>query len=81
MNLKDFNKTVKKANKALGELNNYCGSLSMMFQPYFNEEISVMYQMGDGFVVVYETDCFSAPKNDPIEEVFNNIKSDKNFYK
>jgi hypothetical protein len=59
---------LKKANKAEQELNSRCGVLAALLQPQFEEEITVLYQSGDGFVVCYEEDHRSAPANIPIIE-------------
>ncbi len=53
-----------------------CGNIARILQPFFKEEISVDFQPGDGFVVVWEDDVFRAPNNKTVEDVVLQIKGD-----
>jgi hypothetical protein len=80
----NFNKLLSQANKAISNLKAKEDALANIFQPYFNDEISVLYQESDGFVVLHNTDCENenyANLNPGVKEVFENIQSDKNYYK
>lgn len=79
-----FNKLLNQAKKAIIQLKSKEDSLAELFQPYFDDEISVLYQESDGFVVLHNTDCEDknySNLNPGIKEVFENIQKDKNFYK
>ncbi len=55
--------------------------MATIFQPYFDCEINVLHQMGDGFVVLYNTDANGNNLNDPVKDVFENLKIDINHYR
>jgi hypothetical protein len=79
-----FNKLLKQANKALSNLKSKEDELLMFFQPYFDEEIAVLYQESDGFVVLYNRDIEDRSHsnlNSGVKEVFEKIQIDENFYK
>lgn len=81
---KEFNKLLKNAENALSKLQSKQDDLCIFFQPYFDEEISVLYQDSDGFVILHNQDFIDKSRsnlNTPVKEVFENIKKDKNFYK
>ena len=79
MNKRQFESKLKKAESSL---NGACANLANLFQPYFDIEIHVLYQSGDGFVILYETgNVQQAPVNEAVNEVFNNIKRNKDYYK
>ena len=79
-----FKKILCNANKAISNLKDKEDIMSSFFQPYFDDEIFVMYQESDGFVVVHNVDHKDknhSTLNSSVNEVFYNIKKDKNFYK
>lgn len=79
-----FNNLIKKANKAIYELKAKEDDLLMFFQPYFDEEIGVLYQESDGFVILYNRDIEDqaySNLNIGIEEAFENIQKDVSFYR
>ena len=57
-----------------------CGNIASILQPFFKAEISVDFQPGDGFVVIWEDSCFSAPNNKPVQDVVEKINEDPLFY-
>jgi len=81
MRKSEFNKHLRLATNAESKMHSACGSLAEMFQPFFNEEISVFNQPDDGFVIMYDQDNSDAPINEPINQAFENIKVDKDYYK
>jgi hypothetical protein len=79
-----FNALLNNAKKAIMKLKSKEDDLLMFLQPYFNEEIAVLYQESDGFVVLFNMDNEDrnhSNLNSGVEEVFENIQKDKNFYK
>ena len=79
-----FKTLLNNAQKAIIQLKSKEDDLLMFLQPYFNEEIAVLYQEADGFVVLYNRDIEDksyANLNSGVEEVFKNIQKDENFYK
>jgi len=82
MNETNFKKALKKAEKAEIQLNSACGDMAIILQPYFPDEISVLYQEADGFVVLHNTDTqgLQSNLNTPVIEVVENVKEDKRFY-
>jgi len=81
---KEFNKILKQANIAISNLKLKEDDLLIFFQPYFDEEIAVLYQEADGFVILYNRDIEDSSHsnlNEGVEEVFENIMSDANFYR
>ena len=79
-----FNKLLNQAEKAINNLKSKEDNLLIFFQPYFNEEIAVLYQEADGFVVLYNRDIEDSSHsnlNAGVKEVFENIISDANFYR
>lgn len=75
-----FKKIHDKANKASLQLKGCESELEAFFQPYFNEEIFVLYQEGDGFCIAYDVPD-KAPKNEPVTFALKNIDSNENYYK
>ena len=79
-----FKSLLKNANKALSNLKLNEDKLSIFFQPYFDEEIAVLYQESDGFVILHNKDVEDksyANLNTGVKEVFETIQKDENFYK
>lgn len=84
MEKKEFEKLKNQAHKAISNLKSKEDDLLMFFQPYFYEEISVLYQESDGFMVLHDvdnSDKYQQNKNSGISEVFQNIQKDENYYK
>lgn len=84
MDKKEFEKLKNQAFKAITNLKSKEDKLASFFQPYFDDDISVLYQESDGFVVLHDTensDKFQRNKNSGIKEVFENITKDSNYYK
>ena len=83
MNKKIYNTLKKKCINAESRLNLATESLAEKLQPYFKDEIDVLYQPSDGFVVLVLNDVPSheeAPPNLPIDEVFKTITDKPDFY-
>jgi hypothetical protein len=75
--MKNINKLLKDAEKARSKMESACGQIASNLQPFFDEEISVDFQPGDGFVVIWENESkHFAPHNIPVEDVVNKIKKD-----
>lgn len=74
--MKDIKKLLKQAENAKVLMDGACGQIASILQPFFKAEISVDFQPGDGFVVIWEDGCFSAPNNRPVEDVVIDIKND-----
>ena len=83
MNKRELEKALKKATKAESELKSACDDIATIFEPYFDCEIDILHQMGDGFVVLYNTDTNgnNSNLNDPLKDVFENLKIDINHYR
>lgn len=79
-----FNKLSKSAYRSISNLKSKEDDLCDFFQPYFNEDIGVLYQEADGFVILHNRDCEDRSQsnlNTGIREAFTNIQKDENFYK
>jgi|TARA_R110000851_G_scaffold314408_1_gene476442 hypothetical protein len=82
MTTKKYNLLKARCEAAESKLNVATQELELELQMHFDKEITVLHQSGDGFVVCEDSENFqSAPANYPIDEVFRNIQSNKNFYK
>ena len=87
INKKEFNSKLKAAKKAEQRLNSACESLAALFEPYFNDEISVFWQQSDGFVILhnvgfsYNEDIFNPhSQNTSVIEAFENINKKPDYY-
>ena len=79
--MKDISKLLKDAEKAKSRMDGACGQIASILQPFFTEEISVDFQPGDGFVVIWEDGSEKAPNNVPVQDAVSKIKTDKfSFY-
>jgi len=76
MDTRTFQTALRRARKAERELHTQCSILTEMLQPFFSEEISVLFQPSDGIVVLHD----DANLNTQIEEVFNEITNDLNAF-
>ena len=83
MNEKDLQKALKKGKKAERELKSACEDMATIFEPYFDCEIDVLHQLGDGFVILYNTDINgnNSNLNDPVIDAFENLKININHYR
>lgn len=80
----DFKKALKKAKNAENELDTACADMANYFESYFDDEITVLYQAADGFVILHNTeneDKNHNCENESVEEAFKNIQKDKDYYK
>lgn len=75
-----FDKALREADKGESIMNHWCEAISGMFQPYFKYDISVMHRVGDGFVVIYDEDNEDVPVNIEVQEVFDQITKDPEYY-
>lgn len=66
---KKIETALKRGDKAEQSLNSACGQMADLLQEFFEDDITVLYQQGDGFVICYDTDDRStAPENISITE-------------
>ena len=84
MNRTIFEKQLKKAYIAESKLNAECAGLELLFRPYFTDEITVLYQPSDGFVILHDIDIpmgeMNGYKNTGVIEAFDYIsKNPKHF--
>jgi len=77
---KEVKRLLDAAIRLEGKMKATCGAIAEILQPYFVNEISVDYQPGDGFCVIWEDGQYKAPNNVPVREVLENIKKDETFY-
>ena len=76
--IKRLSLLIKKATEASTKANSAADDLAISFQPYFKGEISVLYQMGDGFVILYDEEM---NYTEPVLTAHDNISKDINHYK
>lgn len=82
MNEKLIKNALKKALHHYTKTQSFCDIISEELQPFFNEDISVLYQMGDGFVVLHEPKrTYEGPLNTSVMSVVEFIKEDPNRFK
>lgn len=80
---KQIRRHLARAEKALGEMESRCGAIAAMLQPHFKHEISVDFQPGDGFVVIWEDEAKlteQAPNNVPVMDAVAAIKKDSSHF-
>ena len=84
MDKKKFSAALKKAQKCESMLKHACSDLEFIFQPYFSDEISVLYQPADGFVILHDTDMACGwecgNKNTGVKEAFECIQENPKHY-
>ena len=68
----------KRCMRAESNLTMATERMALELQPYFNEEINVLYQISDGFVVLLVHS--EGADNLPIDEVFKTINKHPRFY-
>ena len=83
MNKNEFKKALKRGVTAESNISNACADMAIFFEPYFDCEIAVLHQMGDGFVILYNMDRHDnqANLNEPVINAFENIKEDEDYYR
>ena len=83
MNKRKLESALKRARIAESKLKSACDDIAEIFQHYFDCDIDVIHQVGDGFVVLYNTDTNGNDSNlnDPVDNVFENLKIDPNHYR
>lgn len=81
MDKKLINKQLKLAVKAENAMHNACGGIASDLQPYFDYDISVFHQEGDGFVVMWDEDDNNAPISETVENVVETIEKDPDHYR
>ena len=80
--MKNINKLLKKADAGRATMESACGQIASTLQPFFSDEISVDFQPGDGFVVIWENESGKfAPHNIPVGDVISKIKKDRFAFK
>jgi hypothetical protein len=77
---KEVKRLLNVAIRLEGKMKATCGAMADNLQPYFVSEISVDYQPGNGFCVIWEDDQYKAPNNVPVKEVLENMKKDETLY-
>lgn len=84
MEKRKFIDALKRAYRCEANLKNACADLEIMFQPYFSDEISVLFQPSDGFVILHDTDIDMGQergnKNTGVEEAFEYIQENPKHY-
>ena len=83
MNRNELNKALKRGVNAKSKLSKACSDMATFFEPYFDCEIEVLHQMGDGFVILYNIDRHDnqANLNEPVISAFENIRKNKDYYR
>lgn len=74
---KELSKAIKYARKS----HNACGVIASELQPFFDYEIAVFEQPGDGFVIEYEANDGLAPHNIPVLKAVEALKKDPDAYR
>ena len=78
--MKKVQRLLKKAERLRQEKDAICDAIASELQPYFRHEITVDYQNGDGFVVIWQDSVFLPPNNKNISDAIDDIKSDPNCF-
>lgn len=84
MEKRKFNSTLRRAIRLENQLNGACDDLADMFQPYFDDDISVLYQSSDGFVILHNLDVDDKSNtnlNTGVKEAFDIISKDENHFR
>ena len=76
MNQKRLAALLKMAQAKQAKLDGICGAMAIELQPFFTHEISVDFQPGDGFCVIWEDGVFDAPNNIPVSDAIKSIVKD-----
>ncbi|MHA1382003.1 MAG: hypothetical protein ACTSRG_26830 [Candidatus Helarchaeota archaeon] len=79
--IKKLRKLESIAQTAENDLHSKCADIAMFLAPMVDFEISVGFQPSDGFVVIFEKNVFDAMVNEGLEEFYNNVTKDRNYYK
>lgn len=81
MDKKLINRQLKLASKGESLMSNACGEIAIELQSYFDFDISVFFDEGDGFVVLWDAEDGNVPINEAVEEVVKWIEKDPDHYK
>ena len=75
MKRSEFTKALAKGINAESKMKSACDDMIGFFKPYFDCEIDVLHQMGDGFVIHYNMDTNDnySNLNEPVDDAFNKI--------
>lgn len=76
MDKKKFNTAHRRAKKAENEMVTQCGIMAGILQDFFDEEIEVLFQPGDGFVVLH-----GMMENTPVDDVIIAIQKDVDAFR
>lgn len=79
----DITELLSIAREGLDITNGACNGIKENLEKYFEGEIDVFHQQGDGFVVLYNTESHGKDSNlnHPVSVVVKNIKFDENHYR
>jgi hypothetical protein len=80
MNLRALNTAHRRAAKAAREQHAQCEIMAAELQEFFDEDISVLYQESDGFVILHSTND-EKNLNTHIDDVVAAIKKDPNAFR
>lgn len=80
MNLRALNTAHRRAAKAEREQHIQCENMASELQEFFDHEITVLFQEGDGFVVLHNDKEFENC-NTPVEEVVAAVLKDKDAFR
>lgn len=83
-NRKNFDKIHKSAFVALNKEQIKCEQMAEILQPFITEEITVHYQMADGYVACWESLGWGSnplPCNVPVNLFIEKIINDESYYK
>lgn len=81
MDIKLINKQLKLAIKSESVMHSACGAIASNLQPYFDCDISVFNQRGEGFVVLWDAEDGNVPNNDRVEDVVERIAKSPDHYR
>lgn len=81
MNITELKRKIFQAERAKIKLDRLCDFIAEKLQPFFDEEINVFHQNGDGLVVFYD-DAWGECVNIPVDTIYEAIKQgETNFEK
>lgn len=77
MDKRKFAGAHRRAKNHLLKLDGACAEMAIMLQPYFDEEVHVLHQESDGFVVLHGENDW----NTNVHDVIAAIEKDPDFFK
>ncbi|WP_159522913.1 hypothetical protein [Sunxiuqinia indica] len=80
MDKRKFSTALRRAKKAESQLHGQCEIMASMLQEFFDDEITVLFQESDGFVVLHSDKNWDSA-NTPIKEVISAIEKDKDAFR